>query len=79
MPIGAKRAVLNLLGMRDNFCRERIAEVLGRVEGVTEVNVSLIRARAIVVYESPCEPTDLVRAVQIAGYGVSLDGTADAG
>lgn len=76
MVSGAKKAVLEISGMRANSCRERLAEVLGRVNGVQDVNVSLIRARAVVVYTSPCEPVEIVRAVQRAGYGAALDGEA---
>ncbi len=62
------------MGMRDNSCRERISEVLGSVKGVRSVNVSLIRARAVIEHEASCEPADLVSAVVNAGYGAALDG-----
>lgn len=76
MANGAKRTVLAILGMRSNACRERVAEVLGRVDGVIDVNVSLIRAQAVVVYSSPCDAAALVDAVTGAGYAVTPDGDA---
>jgi copper chaperone CopZ len=59
--------------MQGNACRERIAEVLSEVSGVLDVSVSLIRARADVVYRAPCEPGALVAAVVAAGYLAAMD------
>lgn len=70
----AGRAVLAVFGMRNNSCRESVAEALGRVEGATDVSVSLIRARAIVMYVPPCDTAALIRAVEGAGYGAMMDG-----
>lgn len=60
-----------IMGMRDNACRERVSSALGRIKGVTDVSVSLIRARAIVTHEAPCDELQLVRAVVKAGYGAT--------
>lgn len=80
MLTGAKKAVLNVLGMRDNSSREHVTEVLARAEGVNEVSVSLIRASAVVLYLPPCEPRELVWALKTAGYGALLeDGEAHSG
>ena len=65
--------VLVIMGMRDNLCRERVADALGRVDGVKDVTVSLMRGRAIVEHEPSCEPAQLVWAVVNAGYGAALD------
>ena len=67
---------LVIMGMRDNSCRERISDVLGRINGVVSVSVSLIRARAIVEHEPPCESAHLVWAVVNAGFGAALDSPA---
>lgn len=74
MPEGSMRTVLAISGMRDNDCRERVCRALGRVNGVKDVSVSLIRARAVVEHHQPCDPAELVRAVTGAGYGATLDG-----
>jgi copper chaperone CopZ len=74
MSSGATRIVLLLTGMRNNSCRERIADVLGRVKGVKDVNVNLIRARAVVVCEATCSAAVLVDAVVAAGYGATVNG-----
>jgi len=60
--------VLRIVGMRNNTCREQIAEVLRKVEGVQDVRVSLVRAQAFVYCGPPCEPEQLERAVGQAGY-----------
>ncbi len=70
---GAFATVLAISGMRDNACRERVAEALARVDGAVDVSVSLIRARAIVVHGAACPPDALVRAVGDAGYHAALD------
>lgn len=78
MAVGAKKAVLNVSGMRDNACRERVLAALARVRGVKDVSVSLIRARAVIVYDAPCATAELVRAVKSAGYGALLHHAYDA-
>ena len=74
MNSGATRTVLVIMGMRDNACRERTSEVLGRIKGVNSVSVSLIRARAVIEHEAPCQPAALVWAVVQAGFRASLNG-----
>jgi copper chaperone CopZ len=69
---GITRIVLLIMGMRDNACREQIAEALGRVRGVVDVNVSLMRARAVVAFSPPCSEADLIRAVVRAGFGATV-------
>jgi len=71
---GNKRIVLVIWGMRNNECRERILEVLGQVEGVVQVEVSLIRARALLVCGATCEATRLVETVSAAGYHAAVRG-----
>jgi copper chaperone CopZ len=63
---------LSILGMRGNDCRERVADALGAVKGVHEVEVSYFRARAQVVHDRECAPVDLVSAVESAGYGAAV-------
>ena len=59
-------------GMRDNACRERIAELLETVPGVREVSVNLYRARAIVVHEAGCDPNRLVQAIEKTGCSAAV-------
>ncbi len=61
-------AVLAIAGMQKNTCRERITEVLGSLEGVRSVDVSLIRAEAVVVYGQPCDISQILESLQAAGY-----------
>ena len=72
MQSGATRILLLLTGMRNNSCREQIEDVLRQVKGVKEVNVSLIRARAIVECSPPCTTADLIQAVSMVGYGAAV-------
>lgn len=71
----ATRTVLEVDGMRDNRCRERIAAILVQVQGVKEVTVSLIRARAEVVYVTPCSLDELVSTLTGLGYRASVGHT----
>lgn len=72
MPQGEARTVLVIIGMRDNSCRERVSEALGRIDGVKDVDVSLIRSRATIAHGAPCRLAELVWAVVSEGYGVAL-------
>lgn len=74
MPEGTSKTVLWIVGMRDNLCRERVTEALGRAAGVREVQVSLIRARAVVVHGAACDAAMLIREVEKAGYGAMVGG-----
>jgi copper chaperone CopZ len=65
--------VLLLTGMRSNVCRERLAEALAGVTGVADVNVSLMRARATIVYQAPCCEAALIDAVRAAGYIATVE------
>lgn len=69
---GMTTVVLLIRGMRDNSCRERLAEALGSVAGVIDANVSLMRARGVVTYGAPCSEADLLRVVAAAGYEASV-------
>lgn len=69
---GLTRTVLVIMGMRDNDCRERIAEALGAISGVRDVNVNLHRARAEITHLADCRQADLVWAVVQCGYGAAL-------
>ncbi|HVZ93395.1 MAG TPA: heavy metal-associated domain-containing protein [Phycisphaerales bacterium] len=64
-----------LIGMRGNSCREKIMEALRGVPGVKDVNVSLIRARAVVICEPTCGAVELIEAVKDAGYDTTVDGS----
>lgn len=70
--------VLMIMGMRDNACRERIVDALGKVRGVRDVDVNLMRARATVTHERTCDASELVWAVVRAGFGAALDGVGRA-
>ncbi len=74
MPRDETRTVLVIMGMRDNSCRERLCDALARLDGVTDVDVSLIRAHATIVHRPRCSRAQLVWAVVSEGYGVAMHG-----
>jgi copper chaperone CopZ len=62
---------LLISGMRDNCCREKIAEVLTALGGVKEVDVSLFRAAASVVHDRRCTAHKIIEAICHAGFGAT--------
>lgn len=74
MTPAARKTVVLIGGMRDNACRERIADALGRVKGVSDVEVSLMRGRAVVCHDGQCKTDELVLAVKRSGYSATLRG-----
>jgi copper chaperone CopZ len=67
------KGVIVIMGMRSNAWRERVCSALGGVTGVHEVNVSLLRARATIAFEAPCDMAALVWTIVKAGYGAALE------
>jgi copper chaperone CopZ len=68
----SRKTIVLVSGMRDNACRERIADALARVRGVRDVEVSLMRGRAVVCHDGQCKTDELVLAVKRSGYSASL-------
>jgi CBS domain-containing protein/copper chaperone CopZ len=66
------RTVLLLRGMRGSSCRDRVAAALERVPGVTQVDVNLYRAAAVVAHDTGRNAQDLVAAIQSLGYDASI-------
>jgi copper chaperone CopZ len=63
-----EHAVLELQGVTCPSCREVVAAALLAVNGVVSAQVSLSPPEADVMYCEKLEPSDLVKAVQGAGY-----------
>ena len=64
--------MLLIVGLRNNRCRETVANALESVRGVRYVQVNLYRATGIVIHDDACRPAALIRAVKVAGYGASI-------
>lgn len=62
-----------IIGMSCSACSARIEKVVGRIEGVTSVSVSLLTNSMIV--EGDVDSSVIIEAVRNAGFGASL--TAD--
>ena len=66
------RTLLLITGMRDNGCREIVSQALEIVTGVREVQVNLYRARAVIVHDRSCAASELIEAIERAGYGAEI-------
>jgi copper chaperone CopZ len=67
--------VLLIAGMRGIGCGQKIASALGAVKGVGSALVDFWSARATIIHHAPCNTSQLIGAVQAAGYSASLAGT----
>jgi copper chaperone CopZ len=68
-----QRTAMIVIGMQDNASRERVVDSLWRVDGVRDVSVSLVRARAVIVHSPDCPPEHLRRAVRDAGFDAAVE------
>jgi cation transport ATPase len=68
MTPGTITTVLMIAGMRDNACRQKVAEAIESIAGVKDVNVNLYRARATIVHEPPCAQSMLMQTIEESGY-----------
>lgn len=67
-----EHVVLELQGVTCPSCREVVVANLLAVKGVVSAQVSLMPPEASVVYCDTLEPSDLVHAVESAGYRASV-------
>lgn len=63
---------LNITGMTCANCSAFVERTLNKLDGVTKANVNLATERATVEYTQNLTVTDLIAAVQKAGYGASV-------
>lgn len=61
----------NISGMSCAACSARVEKVVGALDGVKSVNVSLLTNSMVVEFDSPLTPKDISRAVSDAGYKAS--------
>lgn len=61
----------NVSGMSCAACSARVEKVVGSLDGVKSVNVSLLTNSMVVEFDSPLTPKDISRAVSDAGYKAS--------
>jgi Cu+-exporting ATPase len=72
--MATKQLTLPVTGMTCASCANRIERGLKKVSGVEGAQVNLASEQATVSYDpQQVQPTDLVRAVEHAGYGVITD------
>lgn len=63
-----KKIVVGVGGMMCEHCAAHVKEALSRIEGVSEVSVSLEDKEAEIVASSPIKEEDLKKAIEDAGY-----------
>lgn len=61
----------NVSGMSCAACSARVEKVVGALDGVKTVSVSLLTNSMVVEFESPLTPKEISRAVSDAGYKAS--------
>lgn len=61
----------NVSGMSCTACSARVEKVVGALDGVKSVSVSLLTNSMVVEFDSPLTPKDISRAVSDAGYKAS--------
>jgi copper ion binding protein len=62
---------IHILGMTCQHCVEAVEQALGRVPGLTSVQVDLDSGIATYSEEQRVDPEDIRRAVEEAGYRVA--------
>ena len=64
-------ATYTVTGMTCGHCVRSVTEEVGRIEGVTRVDVDLASGRVTVESEGPVDDTAFAAAVDEAGYEVA--------
>ena len=60
-------------GMTCAACQANVTRCVQKLEGVEDVNVSLLANQMTVIYdEAQLEPNEIISAVQKIGYGAAL-------
>lgn len=67
-----KTITLNVTGMSCEGCVNSVKSALSRLEGVHKADVSLADKQAVLEVEDAVDATDLVGAVEAAGYQASV-------
>lgn len=62
---------LHIIGMTCQHCVTAVEQALGRVDGLTDVEVNLDSATATYSKEKPVFDEDIVKAIEDAGYKVA--------
>lgn len=65
-------ATLSITGMTCANCSSFVEKTLNKLDGVQSANVNLATEKATVVFDSSLSVSDLIAAVEKAGYGASL-------
>jgi len=62
---------IHIIGMTCQHCVTAVEQALGRVDGLTDVEVDLDSATATYSKEKPVFDEDIVKAIEEAGYKVA--------
>lgn len=67
-----KNVTLNITGMSCEGCANSVKSALLQIEGAKKAEVSLADKEAVVAVEESVDATDLIGAVEAAGYQASV-------
>ena len=68
-----RKDLFDITGMSCSACSTRIEKVVGKMSGVTNISVNLLKNNAHVEYdEGVVTPTDICARVEKIGFGMSL-------
>ena len=69
------KQTFTVTGMTCSACSAHVEKAVGKLAGVSAVNVNLLSGSMQVTYdEKALSPEEIIRAVTAAGYGASLPG-----
>lgn len=74
-----RKETFNVTGMTCSACAARVERAVKKIEGTADVSVNLLTNTMTLAYdEAAANPAAIIAAVEDAGYGASVKGTASA-
>ena len=74
-----RKEIFNVTGMTCSACAARVERAVKKIEGTADVSVNLLTNTMTLAYdEAAANPAAIIAAVEDAGYGASVKGTASA-
>ena len=67
-----RKEIFDVMGMHCSACSSRIEKVLGKMDGIEEISVNLLKNRATIIYdENLIQQRDFIARVQKLGFDMS--------
>lgn len=67
-----KKEIFNVTGMTCSACSAHVEKAVQKVEGVSQVTVNLLQNKMTVEFDEPADENLIIKAVENAGYGASV-------